>query len=144
MSDLNESEVKRLTGLLGSAIKFSGWTQREIEKHHGWSSGSLSRLLSGGIELKLKHVLDVCEVIGFPPERFFHAAYPKADGGDAGAERLQRLLEQLHPHKTSAAALSPAAASQPPVDPADVERMVYSALGKFFSEFGKPSGGSGS
>lgn len=140
MSDLTESEVKRLTDLLGSAIKFSGWTQREIEKHHGWSSGSLSRLLSGGIELKLKHVLDICEVIGFPPERFFHAAYPKADGGDAGAERLQRLLEQFHPHKT-AAQLSPAQ-SQPPVDPAEVERMVYSALGKFFSEFGKPPGGS--
>lgn len=142
MSDLNESEVKRLTDLLGSAIKFSGWTQREIEKHHGWSSGSLSRLLSGGIELKLKHVLDVCEVIGFPPERFFRAAYPQADGGDANAERLQRLLEQFHPHK--APVVSPAAQPQPPVDPADVERMVYSALGKFFSEFGKPPSGSGS
>ena len=140
MSDLTESEVKRLTDLLGSAIKFSGWTQREIEKHHGWSSGSLSRLLSGGIELKLKHVLDICEVIGFPPERFFHAAYPKADGGDAGAERLQRLLEQFHPHKTPAQ-LNPAQ-PQPPVDPAEVERMVYSALGKFFSEFGKAPGGS--
>lgn len=140
MSELTESEVKRLTDLLGSAIKFSGWTQREIEKHHGWSSGSLSRLLSGGIELKLKHVLDICEVIGFPPERFFHAAYPKADAGDASAERLQRLLEQFHPQKAPTA-LNPAQ-PQPPVDPADVERMVYSALGKFFSEFGKAPGGS--
>ena len=71
---MNEDEVVRLTNLLSAAVKFSNVTQREVERKLGLSSGSLSRLFSGGIELKIKHVLDVCEVIGFPPSRFFRAA----------------------------------------------------------------------
>src|SRR5215211_3694778 len=97
MSEKSEAEVVRLTNLLASAIKFSGWKQRDIEKSLGLSSGSMSRLLSGGIELKIKHVLEICEVIGFPPSRFFHASYPAAEDGGSDAARLQRLLEQLHP-----------------------------------------------
>lgn len=141
---MNEDEVVRLTNLLSAAVKFSNITQREVERKLGLSSGSLSRLFSGGIELKIKHVLDVCEVIGFPPSRFFRAAYPQRDEESGDAWRLQRLLEQLHPGKDR----EPAAARPEPEEPepapanptqADIERMVMAALGKFFSDMGKPS-----
>ena len=141
---MNEDEVVRLTNLLSAAVKFSNVTQREVERKLGLSSGSLSRLFSGGIELKVKHVLDVCEVIGFPPSRFFRAAYPQRDEESGDAWRLQRLLEQLHPGKDR----DPAAARPEPEEPepapanptqADIERMVMAALGKFFSDMGKPS-----
>lgn len=144
---MNEDEVVRLTNLLSAAVKFSNITQREVERKLGLSSGSLSRLFSGGIELKVKHVLDVCEVIGFPPSRFFRAAYPQRDEESGDAWRLQRLLEQLHPGKDrDPAALrppeepepAPPAALQSPSQ-ADIERMVMAALGKFFSDMGKPS-----
>ncbi|MFP5287348.1 MAG: helix-turn-helix domain-containing protein [Thermoanaerobaculia bacterium] len=134
----------RLTNLLSAAVKFSNITQREVERKLGLSSGSLSRLFSGGIELKVKHVLDVCEVIGFPPSRFFRAAYPQRDEESGDAWRLQRLLEQLHPGKDR----DPAAPRPEPEEPepapanptqADIERMVMAALGKFFSDMGKPS-----
>ncbi len=138
MSQKTEAEVTRLTNLLASSIKFSGWKQRDIEKTLGWSSGSMSRLLSGGIELKIKHVLEICGVIGFPPARFFHASYPTAEEGGNDAARLQRLLEQLHPileaEPEPAAAPPPAAA--PSLGQADVEKMVYGALAKFFSNMG--------
>lgn len=141
---MNEDEVVRLTNLLSAAVKFSNITQREVERKLGLSSGSLSRLFSGGIELKIKHVLDVCEVIGFPPSRFFRAAYPQRDEESGDAWRLQRLLEQLHPGKDR----DPAAARPEPEEPepapanptqADIERMVMAALGKFFADMGKPS-----
>lgn len=147
---MNEDEVVRLTNLLSAAVKFSNITQREVERKLSLSSGSLSRLFSGGIELKIKHILDVCEVIGFPPSRFFRAAYPQRDEESGDAWRLQRLLEQLHPGKDlpdkdkQAAALrlvdeeqEPASMSNP--SQADIERMVMAALGKFFSDMGKPS-----
>jgi len=140
---MNEDEVVRLTNLLSAAVKFSNVTQREVERKLGLSSGSLSRLFSGGIELKIKHVLDVCEVIGFPPSRFFRAAYPQRDEESGDAWRLQRLLEQLHPGKDR----EPAAHEEPDEAPlanptqADIERMVMAALGKFFSDIGKPSAG---
>ena len=141
---MNEDEVVRLTNLLSAAVKFSNITQREVERKLGLSSGSLSRLFSGGIELKVKHVLDVCEVIGFPPSRFFRAAYPQRDEESGDAWRLQRLLEQLHPGKDrDPAALRPAEEPEPVpasnLSQADVERMVMAALGKFFSDMGKPS-----
>ena len=146
---MNEDEVVRLTNLLSAAVKFSNITQREVERKLGLSSGSLSRLFSGGIELKIKHILDVCEVIGFPPSRFFRAAYPQRDEESGDAWRLQRLLEQLHPGKDlpdkdrQPAALRPADEEEPVLtgnpNQADIERMVMAALGKFFSDMGKPS-----
>jgi transcriptional regulator with XRE-family HTH domain len=150
---MNEDEVVRLTNLLSAAVKFSNITQREVERKLGLSSGSLSRLFSGGIELKIKHILDICEVIGFSPSRFFRAAYPQRDEESGDAWRLQRLLEQLHPGKDHPdmpdkdklpAALRPADEEQEPTPTAnptqaDIERMVMAALGKFFADMGKPS-----
>lgn len=138
---MNEDEVLRLTNLLSAAVKFSNITQREVERKLELSSGSLSRLFSGGIELKIKHILDICEVIGFPPARFFHAAYPQREEESGEAWRLQRLLEQLHPAKEEKQAEAPAeepAVTQGPSQ-AEIERMVLAALGKFFSDMGKPS-----
>ena len=139
---MNEDEVARLTNLLSAAVKFSNVTQREVERKLGLSSGSLSRLFSGGIELKIKHILDVCQVIGFPPARFFRAAYPHREEDSGEAWRLQRLLEQLHPNKDrerdqNLDGLPPDAPVNPSQD--DIERMVMAALGKFFAEMGKPS-----
>ena len=139
---MNEDEVVRLTNLLSAAVKFSNITQREVERKLGLSSGSLSRLFSGGIELKIKHILDICEVIGFPAARFFHAAYPQREEESGEAWRLQRLLEQLHPAKEEKqpdlnAEEAPAAPQAP--SQAEIERMVLAALGKFFSDMGKTS-----
>jgi transcriptional regulator with XRE-family HTH domain len=142
---MNEDEVVRLTNLLSAAVKFSNITQREVERKLSLSSGSLSRLFSGGIELKIKHILDVCEVIGFPPSRFFRAAYPQRDEDSGDAWRLQRLLEQLHPGKDrEPGALRPELEEPEPSSTAnpsqaDIERMVMAALGKFFADMGKPS-----
>ena len=135
-----EVEVTRLTNLLSSAIKFSNWKQRDIEKALEWSSGSMSRLLSGGIELKIKHVLEICGVIGFPPSRFFHAAYPTADEGDSQSARVQRLLEQLHPALDEEKEPEPAAASATisSAQQTEVERLVFGALTKFFSNLSGP------
>jgi transcriptional regulator with XRE-family HTH domain len=137
---MNEDEVVRLTNLLSAAVKFSNITQREVERKLGLSSGSLSRLFSGGIELKVKHILDICEVIGFSPSRFFHAAYPQREDESGEAWRLQRLLEQLHPAQGTETAEPELETQAPAPGPsqAEIERMVLVALGKFFSEMGKP------
>lgn len=144
---MNEDEVVRLTNLLSAAVKFSNITQREVERRLSMSSGSLSRLFSGGIELKVKHILDVCSVIGLAPSGFFKAAYPEQGEETAEARRLQRLLEQIHPtppnHTELASASSAAAPSKapapPPLNQVEVEQMVLAALGKFFADLGKVS-----
>jgi transcriptional regulator with XRE-family HTH domain len=143
MSEKTEAEVTRLTNMLASAIKFSEWKQRDIEKALGMSSGSMSRLLSGGIELKIKHVLEICEVIAFPTSRFFHASYPTADGGSNEAARLQRLLEQLHPVPEAEPEAPPKTAEAPAAgtNQVEIERIVFGALAKFFSNMGGAQSG---
>jgi transcriptional regulator with XRE-family HTH domain len=138
---MNEDEVVRLTNLLSATVKFSNITQREVERKLGLSSGSLSRLFSGGIELKIKHILDICEVIGFSPARFFHAAYPHREEESGEAWRLQRLLEQLHPAQGTEPAEPEPQLQAPTPGPsqAEIERMVLAALGKFFGEMSKPA-----
>lgn len=132
MPDKSETEVLRVTSLLASAIRFSGWKQRDIEKTLGWSSGSMSRLLSGGIELKVKHIIEICQVIGFPQSRFFHAVYPNADEGGSSAARLQKMLEQMHPLEPE----EEAQAAPSALDPANIERIVFTSMAKFFAEMG--------
>jgi len=55
------------------------------------SSGYLTRLLGGTIELRVGHVLNVCRVIGLPAGAFFTALYPGAPSSP-----LTRGLAQLH------------------------------------------------
>ena len=142
MTEKTEAEVVRLTQLLASAIHFSGRKQRSVEKALGMSSGIMSRVLNGGIELKVRHVLEICELLGFPPACFFHASYPVAEKGGNDAAHLQRLLEQLHP--AAQAAPEPSATAQPApastVHPDEIERMVFEVLAKLFSN---PGGGGG-
>lgn len=131
-----ESEVHRLTSLLSAAIKFSSWKQRDIEKTLGWSSGSLSRLLSGGIELKISHVVEICEVIQFPAARFFHAAYPKAEEGNDQAARIQRMLQEMYPAPSDPGSAAQPPAGTAPVSQEEIERMVHGALTRFFANLG--------
>ena len=141
---MNEQEVIRLTSLLTAAVKFSNITQREVERKLALSSGSLSRLFSGGIELKVGHVLDVCAAIGLPASCFFYAAYPHhhADKLSPDHARLQRLLMQLHPAMDSQVCEETAVPTPNPLAP-DIERLVLAAMSKFFSGMAASAPGNG-
>ncbi len=51
---------------------------RSIEDALGMSTGYLTRILSGQIQLRLSHVLGVCDQTGLSPGAFFVALYPPA------------------------------------------------------------------
>lgn len=141
---MSDTEVVRLTNLLSAAVKFSNTTQREVERKIGLSSGSLSRLFSGGIELKTKHILDICTAIGFPPSCFFRAAYSHHREQQLGpnVSRIERLLNQLHPDASNES-FAEQAAPTPNPSPADIERMVAAAMGKFFAGLGNSAPANG-
>lgn len=97
MSDVNTAdEVARIRKMLQAAIRFTGLSNREVERRMGFSnhSGYLSRLFHGSRELKLRQLLDILEAVGIPPANFFHAAYahPLEEGDPA---RVQKALEHL-------------------------------------------------
>ncbi len=134
-------EVARMLAVLRDAIRLARFTNREVERRLGWSSGYLSRLFAGLMELRVEHVLSVCSIIGFPPGEFFRAVYPLAEGDEVEGTKLRQALERLHPPpdfepRHAAPAAAPAArADQPNED--EIQRMLLSALRKLLRDGAK-------
>lgn len=136
-TSLSEEEVARITALLRDAIKLSKVSNREVERQLGLSSGYLSRLFAGVMELRVQHVLDICTVIGFPAGEFFRAVYPARDGDDPHGSKLRQALERLHPspeQEQSRVKQQPAAPEPERPSEAEVERMLMAALRKLITQ----------
>lgn len=93
---MSHEEIARIAAALRTAIRLSGISHRQVERELGLSTGYLTRILAGQVELRVRHVLDVCRVIGLPPDRFFGALFPPQEGPES-MTRLERGLAQLHP-----------------------------------------------
>ena len=95
--DLDPStDVRRLASALRTAIRVSGVSHRRIEREIGLSTGYLTRILAGQIQLRMAHVLSICHVIGLPAGSFFAAMYPLKPPASEAEARLARILAQLH------------------------------------------------
>jgi transcriptional regulator with XRE-family HTH domain len=91
-------EVKRVLSVLRTALKILDITNREVEKDLGQSYGYLSRLFAGTIDLKMEHILDICQAIGLRPAEFFQLAYPRMPAHPtAAAQRLRDVLQGFQP-----------------------------------------------
>lgn len=93
---MSDNEVSRVTQMLKAAVRFRGVPHRKIERQMELSTGYLSRILSGKVELRVQHVLGVCQAIGLPPSAFFEAAFPRREL-DPDTSRLVAALQELLP-----------------------------------------------
>ena len=138
---MSEEEVARLTSLLRDAIKLSKTSNRAVERQLGLSSGYLSRLFAGVMELRVQHILDICRVISFSPGEFFRAAYPTPDGQEGPGTKLRQALERLHPvNDNERPAKKPdppaAEAAQPEtrINEEDMEKMLLAVLRRLLTQ----------
>jgi transcriptional regulator with XRE-family HTH domain len=93
-----DAEVQRLIHLLRTMMRLLGFTNRDIERKLGLSPSYLSRLYSGGIELKAEHLVHIPKAMGLEPEEFFHLAYPRrVKQGSRAATQLAELIRDLGP-----------------------------------------------
>lgn len=100
-------------------------TNREVEKKLGQSYGYLSRLFAGTIDLKMDHVLDICEAIGLRPAEFFHLAYPRVPVPvTEAARRLRDVLQGFQPTAGEPVAISAG----------EVDRMMMESLRRLLSQ----------
>ena len=97
MTDLTEEEITRVAGALKTAVRLSGVSQRRIEREMGLCPGYLSRIFSGKVELRVRHILGVCRVIQLPADSFFQAVFPRRQEIDQSSARVERGLLELHP-----------------------------------------------
>lgn len=131
---MNE-EIKRLLSVLRTAMKILDITNREVEKKLGLSYGYLSRLFAGTIELKIEHILDICQAIGLRPAEFFHLAYPRVQvPGTPAASRLRDVLQGFQPAPGDPESDASATAG---LTHEEIERMMLVSLRKLLTEMGR-------
>jgi hypothetical protein len=75
-----EEEPGRLLALLAELVARSGRPLRDIERSLGVGHGWLRLLLAGKMEIKVRHICDLAQELGFTPGVFFRQAYPEAAG----------------------------------------------------------------
>ena len=121
-----DQEVLRLARLLEALVKIERVPVRELERRLDLGGGTLNRIFTGKIELKVRHILLVLDALGVKPLAFFEQALKVREGEEeqAGA----RLLESVETLRRR-----PWMKFQPEPEPAsltedDVRRVIAEAL----------------
>lgn len=122
-------EIEHIIRVLRTAMRVFGYRNADIERKMGWSTSYLSRLFSGGIELRFEHVLDITTALGLRPDEIFRIAYPDREPPSEAAQRLRQATGAFIPALSTAPQPSPDARSDE-----DLERVMEKALRKFFTE----------
>jgi hypothetical protein len=116
-----EKETRRLTNLLESLVRVKKIPVREVERRLDYAGGTMNRIFNGKIEIKLRHILSVLEILEVPPSAFFQIAYEK--GGEAmGVEQILARLERM------GLASRPEPPAAQPVTPDDLRRTIAEVL----------------
>jgi transcriptional regulator with XRE-family HTH domain len=118
-----DAEVQRLINILRTAMRILGVTNRDVERKLGMSPSYLTRVFSGGIELKAEHLIQIPKAIGLEPAEFFHLAYPKRiQPGSQASAQLRQVLQDLQPPPEERQAGAPSEEQ--------LEKMLLSTLRK--------------
>lgn len=92
-----DDEVRRAARLLEALIEAAGMSREELERRLEASPGYVCRILSGRVELKLRHILAILRALEIDSTLFFHTLYPGAGpvGGTVCIEELRQRLKEL-------------------------------------------------
>jgi len=88
-----DQEVQRLARLLEALVKVERVPVRELERRLDLGGGTLNRIFTGKIELKVRHILLVLDALGVKPQTFFELAFKVPEGEEEQASA--KLLESV-------------------------------------------------
>jgi hypothetical protein len=83
---MSEKDLAQLRQVLREAVRASGMGVREMERRMELGHGSLYRMLDGTLDLRVRHLLGLAELLGVPPADFLTMGCPEA------MERAKRPL----------------------------------------------------
>ena len=122
---------------LKTLMRILGFRNADVERKLGWSVSYLSRLYSGGIELRFEHIVDIAGALGLRPEEVFRFAYPDmGEEPSEAAKRVRATTSSLGGFRLPASPPAPPTQEPPPpsMTEADVERIVAKTLRRFLSD----------
>ena len=117
-----EDEVRRATKLLETVMQAAGLTRKELDQRLGAGAGYVSQVLTGRMELKLRHVLAILRALNMDPSLFFQTLYP-GDRPSSDQVVLEEFLKRFQKLGFGGGSPQPAV-----VDPQELERLVQSAV----------------
>ena len=135
---LMDNATRRVVETLRTAIRAMGMTNGMVEKTLGASSGYLSRIFAGRIDLKLEHVKDVAKVLDVEPEELLYLAF-----ADLGQKQLspnaRRIREALRGPDPAPAEGQPAARpGMPGLESGNMEDLRLRTLQRIISPPARP------
>ena len=115
-------------------MRILSFSNRDVERQLGLSSSYLSRLFSGGMELRFDHIVQISKAMGLRPEEVFQFAYPQPP--EPPSDAMTRLRKTTGTLVQSAPAPP---APPPPTGPSqeELERLMAKTLRRFFGEMAK-------
>ena len=72
-----DDEVRRATKLLETVMQAAGLTRKDLDQKLGAGPGYVSQVLTGRMELKLRHVIAILRALEVDPAVFLQTLYPE-------------------------------------------------------------------
>ncbi|HXU45053.1 MAG TPA: helix-turn-helix transcriptional regulator [Thermoanaerobaculia bacterium] len=125
---MREDEKKRALKLLSAMIQMAGLTRQDLDQKLVAGRGYTSQVLTGRVELKFQHILEILEALGVETEVFFHILYPPPAERRAGPPLLETFLERLHRAGADEVSATPVPPPQPAETDEELERQILAAV----------------
>jgi transcriptional regulator with XRE-family HTH domain len=88
-----ERGVEEVREAIIAVISISKRTRQQLEREMDLAAGYLSKLLHGGVELKVRHIMELSAVLDFPASEFFRLAEQRRK--DPGARYTIEQIEEV-------------------------------------------------
>jgi hypothetical protein len=124
-------ETRRALKLLEALIKVHGLTKKALDAKLGKGAGYTSQVLTGRLELKYRHILEILGALDLDPGMFFRALFlAPSKPGESGM--MEKFLESMQHLGAYGERRQPLAA--PLIDDADLERRIRAAVDEVLRE----------
>lgn len=90
-----DEKTLRVAEVLAAAVRVAGRSRLSLEKQMGLSSGYLSKILGGTVELRLRHVSMILDALEVDPSDFYRVAFPRRLSSSRTGRRLMEDVESL-------------------------------------------------
>jgi transcriptional regulator with XRE-family HTH domain len=90
-----DEKTLRVAEVLSAAVRVAGRSRLSMERQMGLSSGYLSKILGGTVELRLRHVSMILDALEVDPADFFRVAFPRRQHSSRAGRRLMEDVESL-------------------------------------------------
>src|SRR5262249_54136123 len=127
---MSDKDLLQLRQVLREAVYASRIPVREIERRLGIGHGNLYRLLDGSLDLRVRHVIALADLLAVPPTDFLEMGCPDA------VQRAKGRLSALTGAPARKSRAEPPAASLPL---ADLKELIREAVREEMDK-GDPAG----